>query len=265
MVERSGIIRHIRANALIFDGDFYCCPNNYRRGISDLPRYMYYKDEQGITVNLFSPSKATVQLSADLPVQLEQQTDYPNSGQVHIVVKPSIPAVFSLSLRIPGWCKHAAVSVNGENKSVVAGKDSYFTVQRKWQHGDTITLDMPMAFRLIRGHITQAGRVAVMRGPVLFGLNPDLNPQIPAEHLNLIRLDPTSITGPEPHNQIRPDGLICRAKAWSAESYIGEPDLDIVLTEFPDPHSQQTFVLVPNPKDRAIVEDELVLAEGVVI
>ena len=245
-----------------FDGDFYCCPNNYRRGISDVPGYMYYKDQQGITVNLFSSSKATVELSAELSVELEQQTDYPNSGTVQITVEPSTPAVFSMSLRIPGWCKHASVSVNGENRTAVAGNHSYFTVQRKWQRGDTITLDMPMDFRLINGHITQAGRVAVMRGPVVFGLNPELNPQIPVEHLNLIRLDPTSITGPEPHHQIRPDGLMCRAKAWSTESYIGQPDLDIVLTEFPDPQSRQTFVLVPNPKDRAIVEDELVLKEG---
>ncbi|MBN1436820.1 MAG: glycoside hydrolase family 127 protein [Sedimentisphaerales bacterium] len=240
-----------------FDKDNYCCPNNYRRGIADLPEYIYYKNDHGITVNLFAQSTATVELSPELSVEIEQKTDYPNSGNVLITVKPSSPATFSISLRIPRWCDNAGVSVNGEDKTDTA-RNGYFTILQKWQAGDIITLRMPMEFRLIKGQVAQAGRVAVVRGPIVFGLNPKLNPRIPAEHLGLIRLDPTSVTGPQPHNQVRPDGLACRAKAWSPDSYVGEPDLDILLSEFADPQSEQTFILVPDPHGKALVEDELV-------
>ncbi len=35
-------------------GDTYCCPCNYRRIIAELPSMVYYRDDQGIAVNLYT-------------------------------------------------------------------------------------------------------------------------------------------------------------------------------------------------------------------
>ena len=54
--------RHLRYYTA-FDGprhyfptDTYCCPSNYRRGIATLPDLIYYRIENGLAVNLYTPS-----------------------------------------------------------------------------------------------------------------------------------------------------------------------------------------------------------------
>ena len=66
-----------------FPLDSYCCPNNYRRGLSVLPLMAYYTVDGGPVVNLYTASTATIPLEDNgLSVKLEQKTDYPNSGKV---------------------------------------------------------------------------------------------------------------------------------------------------------------------------------------
>ena len=90
-----------------FPGDTYCCPNNYRRIISELPTMIYYRAPHELTVNLYTASTAKVDLGGGLSVTVQQETDYPSSGRVLLKVDPSQPAEFSLRLRIPRWCQRS--------------------------------------------------------------------------------------------------------------------------------------------------------------
>ena len=154
--------------------DTYCCPNNFRRIISDLPAMLYYVADGGVAVNLYTASSAEAEISAGLKLVLRQETDYPNSGTVRIHVDPSKPAKFPVKLRIPRWCNSATITVNGKAHS--NANPGFAEVQRSWKRGDVIELKMQMPWRLVRGTQLQQGRVAVMRGPVLYCLNPKLNP-----------------------------------------------------------------------------------------
>jgi len=49
---------------------------------------------------------------------------------------------------------------------------TFFALDRQWKRGDEVTLELPMSWRLVKGRQRQAGRVAVMRGPQVFCLNP---------------------------------------------------------------------------------------------
>ena len=158
-----------------FQRDTYCCPNNFRRSIADLPGLIYYRAADAVAVNLYCASQASVRIGKNLTVELVQETDYPNSGNVRLRVNPSKPAEFELMLRIPRWCAGATVRINGQPGDCSATPGEFCTLRRSWKSGDIVELQMPMPLRLVRGRATQAGKVAVLRGPLLFCFNPTLN------------------------------------------------------------------------------------------
>ncbi|NCC94140.1 MAG: hypothetical protein EOM10_12800, partial [Opitutae bacterium] len=154
-----------------FDRDTYCCPGNFRRIIAELPDLIAYRQADGIALNLYAPCEITTQLADDTPLVLRQDTDYPSSGRVRIELRPARSVHFTLRLRQPGWCAAFSVSVNGQ--AFVPGRSQHFLeLERDWQSGDCVELDLPMPWRLVRGFRKQAGKVAVMRGPQLFACAP---------------------------------------------------------------------------------------------
>ena len=183
---------------VVLGTDSYCCPGNWRRIVAELPEMIYYRSaDGGVLVNLYTASSAEVRISDGLSVRLRQETDYPNSGRVAITIEPSRPAEFPVILRIPRWCKTATVSVNGQAVAGSVKLGDWYAIKRSWKAGDVVTLDMPMQTRLVRGRKLQAGKVAVMRGPLVFCL--------PAKEQ--FKLDFASLSGPVPNKTVRPDGL----------------------------------------------------------
>ena len=129
---------------------------------------------------------------------MQQQTDYPSSGRVLLKVDPSQPAEFSLRLRIPRWCQEAKITVNGQPVQKPVRSGTYYAISRKWQAGDRVEMDMPMPLRFVRGRQSQAGRVAVMRGPVVFCLSRERNQDLGTIDPRLITLVPSSLKWSDP-------------------------------------------------------------------
>jgi DUF1680 family protein len=259
-----------------FHQEGYCCPNNYRRIISELPTMIYYRmakgGRNGVGINLYTASSANIALPTVGIIKLEQQTDYPNSGRVVIKVSPLKSAFFALNLRIPAWANAANISINGTVWTGKVQPGTQALIERKWSEGDEVVLNMPMMARLVKGRQRQAGRVAVMRGPVLFCLNPDRNPGVdkpnhevdPTSKLNgfdlgRMILDPTSIMDAEKDMSIRPDGITLKVRAWREGWTMGPgstpTDLELILTEFTDPGGKTTYFRLTNLDDA--VDDEL--------
>ena len=254
--------------------DSYCCPGNWRRIVAELPEMICYRSaDGGVLVNLYTTSTASVPVASDLTVQLRQETEYPNSGKIILQVDPSRSAEFPLRLRIPGWCDSAAISVNGQAAANPSKPGDWVSLRRLWKAGDVVTLDLPITTRLVRGRKLQAGKVAVMRGPVLFCLSParqasrypvyaghGANPaeiqRAVAEALSQTKFDWATLSAPVPDTTIRPDGLALEVRAWGPASDRSKPaDLTLLLTEFIDPTGELTYLPSDNPK--AGVEDEL--------
>ncbi len=244
-----------------YPGDTFCCPCNFRRIIAELPEMVYYRSDHGVVVNLYAQSSATVDIGDGVSLEISQQTDYPNSGDVVLHLNPSEPARFPVYLRIPGWCDSAEIVVDADNSKTTVKGGSFFAVTRRWKGGDAIRLHMPMPWRLIRGRKSQAGRVAVARGPMLLGLNPDRQEGLDPRELKLLRLDPYSLESGDRDQSIRPDGLTCRARVWPSGDYstAGQASLKLTLTEYADPGCQWTYFLVPNPKVDILTDDELTI------
>ncbi|MBN2308615.1 MAG: glycoside hydrolase family 127 protein [Candidatus Hydrogenedentes bacterium] len=246
------------APRVYFTKDSYCCPNNYRRGLADLPRFIVYRAADGLLVNLYTASTVNAALEDGTAVEVRQETDYPNSGSVTVHVSPAADAEFALSLRIPRWCAGARVAVNGEAQAEPAKAGTFYTLRRVWKPGDTVELELPMECRLVKGRRAQAGRVAIMRGPQLFALNPAGNEGMAGIEPRLLTLDVDSVAGPVPDDSVRPGGMACTVKVWDPGVwYPGGPERTLRLTEFADPGAVAAYFCVPNPEDERYVDDEL--------
>lgn len=245
-----------------YNQDGFCCPGNYRRAVAELPQKVYYRfADNGIAVNLFTASKMTVQAGAETTVTLAQETDYPNSGHVVIRVTPSRETAFPLRLRIPRWSRNATVQVNGEAPVSAVSGAKPFELRRTWRAGDTVTLEMPMSWRFVRGHQLQEGKAALMRGPVVYCLGSAQNAEALKKYPNFsgMVIDPKSVGEPEPDPSVRPDGKKVKVGAWVEAPGAwskGAPRETLTFTEFVDPTGIVTFVHLLDLSQA--VEDELV-------
>ncbi len=218
--------------------DTYCCPCNFRRIIGELPQLVAYRWGEGLALNLYGASTVKTTLAGGVECELRQESDYPNSGVVSVHVNPKRPAAFPLRLRVPRWSTGFRASVNGE--PLAAPKDGWVEAKRRWKTGDRIEIDMRMDWRLVAGTRSQSGRVAVMRGPQVFTLNPKRNPSIAGADLKRIAIAALPSAAPVPDESLRPGGIACEARA----TFDGR-NIALTLTEFPDPGGEATFFQAP--------------------
>lgn len=150
-----------------------CCPPNIARLIASLGSYIYGEGTDEIAVHLYAESDARLDVGGG-EVRLTQATHYPWEGAVRITLGLAAPRRLALNLRIPGWCLRATIAVDGAPTDVAAAtKTGYARIERDWRDGDTIDLAFDMPVERIRANplVRQdAGRVALMRGPLVYCL-----------------------------------------------------------------------------------------------
>jgi len=245
-----------------YPDDYFCCPNNFRRIMAELPTFIYYQAQDSIFVNLYNDSQAKIVPRGNNTV-ISQTTDYPTSGQVTITVSPEKPETFTILLRIPSWCSDAHIGVNGAELDTKPARGHFFGITRRWQQGDTIQLNMPMPFRFVAGTMEQYNRAALMHGPVVFCLGDTDNSKLldAGSRKQCILADPGSLTTAEADNRFRPGGLQTSIQVIA----IGDRPLvntRLALTEFINPNGIKTFFDLPDSLfKQLVVEDEFMLKD----
>lgn len=161
-----------------------CCTGNIPRTLLMLPTWMYSKDTTGIQVNLFAGSTINVGQVAGTDVEMVQETNYPWSGNVKIVVNPKARKSFAVNIRIPvrdvsdlytSMPKAdglASIRVNGRAVTPVT-RNGYASITRMWSAGDTIEFVVPMKVQRVHAdeRITgNVGRVALRYGPLVYNI-----------------------------------------------------------------------------------------------
>ena len=250
-------------------GDTFCCNGNFRRAVAEIPQKVFYRtNEGGIALNLFTDSKKSFDINGK-KVEIAVSTDYPSSGEVDIAFDSEQPIPFAFRFRAPAWCETMTATLTDKSGSVEEVFDieptklqrGYVDINRTWRSGDRLHLSMPMDWRLIRGRDTQAGRVALLRGPVIFCIGEELNSHLldkVAKVRDLV-IDPASIGDVKLDQTIRPQGQNVTARAWTNQERTGE-QVDVVFTEFVDPSGLDIYFKIPDLKDASpvrLMDDEL--------
>jgi len=147
-----------------------CCSANSARGFGLASEWALMKEkEDSLILNWYGPSQVKAMVG-DTSVMLSQNTDYPRTGKVVIVIEPEKTKEFTLKLRIPNWSENTAVKLNGTAiDSTIPG--SYLALRRQWQKGDTIELDLDMSLHYWAGQKEKEGFTSIYRGPILLAYN----------------------------------------------------------------------------------------------
>jgi DUF1680 family protein len=149
-----------------------CCPPNLSRLFASLSQYMYSQSETHVYAHLYANSEVDIEI-AGTHIKIRQKTSYPWDENVDIDVIPAVAAVFTVGLRIPGWCKSHTVTINGIAAGDLSIQDGYVRIERIWQPGDQIQLHFEMPVERIRSNPqlrVNSGKVVLRRGPVVYCL-----------------------------------------------------------------------------------------------
>lgn len=168
-----------------------CCPPKVMRALAMSVEMAYNVNPEGLWVNLYGDNQIRVALPTGGSLDCLQTSAYPWDGKVLLVLqKVESPQPFGIFLRIPGWVNSPVrIAVNGQAVPSVPSGNAYHALQRAWKSGDAVEIEMPMPVRYMAAHHAVAdarGKVAVMRGPVVYCLEGDDVPANTAiEHISV--------------------------------------------------------------------------------
>ena len=135
--------------------DCSCCPPNVLRFVGSIAGLLYSFDDETVYVHQYMDSKANTD-----GIKITQKTQYPANGKIAVQCEAKQNYI---ALRIPRWCR----SFTANREYVMKNGYAYITLDGCGE----IELEFDMPVRMIaanrRVHAS-AGRVAVMRGPVVY-------------------------------------------------------------------------------------------------
>ncbi|HEX5505183.1 MAG TPA: beta-L-arabinofuranosidase domain-containing protein [Thermomicrobiales bacterium] len=152
-----------------------CCPPNVMRLLATFGHYLATTSAGGVQLHQYTPARVEAELAPDRPVHLWVETEYPWRGPVRVTIAESHRRPWQLALRVPGWCAGdpgLALRLNGRPATLWT-RDGYALIDKVWQRGDVVELDLPLTPRAVAAHpLIEAARgcVALERGPLVYCL-----------------------------------------------------------------------------------------------
>ncbi len=147
-----------------------CCSGTYIQDVVDYHDIIYFKDQHNLYVNLFVPSRVAWDLKDD-QVEVEQMTDFPETDVTTLTVRPKQAVKFGLKFRVPLWCEGGRASVNGRGLDAAFRPGTWGTIERTWNPGDQVEIQLPMKIRFAPVDRQHPQRVAAVYGPVVLVRN----------------------------------------------------------------------------------------------
>ena len=143
---------------------FWCCHGTGVENFSKLADSVYFRDGDGVWVNLFVPSEVNWK---EKGVRLVQDTRFPESDTTTLTIRAEKPTRMALRVRVPYWvAEGGSAKLNGRQLDAFAGPSSYLVVDRTWRDGDRLDVRLPM--RLHAHPMPDDSSVqAVMYGPLV--------------------------------------------------------------------------------------------------
>ncbi len=161
--------------------DFWCCHGSLVQAQTRHDRYVYYTDKDGVIIDQYLPSEASVDWSGG-KLKVRQRFDpetrgygllstddpirRPNRWVVNLSVETDKPSDFTLRLRLPWWLAgEAELYLNDQKQSLVSKPSTYVALKRTWNK-DKIRLVLPKKLH-VEALPDRPDTVAFMDGPVV--------------------------------------------------------------------------------------------------
>ena len=179
-----------QASKTYFPDRWPCCAGTLPMVASDFGISAYFRDAQGVFVNLYIPSTLQFTTSNGTRVALAQSGTYPHANEVVLKIETSRPTRFAVRLRIPAWAAGAEIFVNGKPAGTVLEPGTFAAITREWKTGDRIEMTLPLPMRTEPLSPQHPEIVALLRGPIcLFAVR---------ENAQTVQFNRTALMGAQP-------------------------------------------------------------------
>ena len=142
-----------------------CCSGNVNRMLPNFVSRMWMTDgEGGAVAAIYGPGEATYATDKG-DVVIKCETDYPFTETLTFSASGAEGASLPLTLRIPTWCSHAAVAVNGQPVNLTLTAGTFIKLPEAVKSGDVVTLTLPMS---VEKRVIEGQGICFQRGPLLY-------------------------------------------------------------------------------------------------
>lgn len=104
--------------------------------------YIFTKNLDNLFVHIFTPSIINYDHTTKGNVNVEMETDFPQTGLVNLKFGMTERRYIEVSIRIPSWAEGATVTV--KKVKYVAPPGGYCKIAKKWKEGDLIEVVFPI-------------------------------------------------------------------------------------------------------------------------
>jgi hypothetical protein len=147
-------------------------------------------------------------------VTLEQHSDFPVAGRMTLVVRAPSPVRFALALRTPAWAQPLVMETRSSSRPAALKEGWTVLPPREWKDETRVSVTFNLSPRLVLGDHGNAGRAALLYGPLVLAYDTATNPgaELPA----FLALAPTSGQPPVSYKSGRAADLTFEALVRSA-------------------------------------------------
>lgn len=146
-----------------------CCPSNLLRLIGNLAQDCIRIRDDVIYVDMYMSAQVSVG-TQNGQIDIHVDTKYPYEGEIGFTFTADNVEEAEIALRIPAWCGHYKVMINGE---VIPNgiRKGYIHIRRRWKTGDYLHLSLTQEYRFLfaDGRLwEQNGKAVLTKGPFVY-------------------------------------------------------------------------------------------------
>jgi hypothetical protein len=166
--QRSFTVRHEDDTLIGLVTGYGCCTANLHQGWPKFVQHMWFATpDNGLAALVYGPCEVTARVGDGSEIRIVEETEYPFEETIRFTYRGPSGLRFPLHLHIPSWATNGTVRVTGESLTIpVAG--TVHRIDRVWNDGDRVELELPMAVRASRGH---ENSVSLELGPLVLALS----------------------------------------------------------------------------------------------
>jgi hypothetical protein len=147
-----------------------CCQHNHAQGWPYYAEHVFMATpDNGLAAMLYSEAVVKAKVGKGTEVRIASKGHYPFDETLGFTLTMPKNTSFPFYVRIPEWCAHAQVKINGVVVKQDPSPSSYVKIDRLWKSGDKVELTLPMQLK-VDTWTSNKNSISVNRGPLTYSL-----------------------------------------------------------------------------------------------